>query len=174
MTVSVRRPSLNPRSGGSGGGGALRHDNFQIGYVTNDMERACAVFAERFGIRDYQSAGGGLDGGGHMNAKLVWVGEVMYELIEATGPGSEFYTKVLDPDQFSIRFHHSGFFVYDDPSWRALQEDVATRGWKVWQNRAIDGFIRIFYAEVPELGHCLEYIFPEPEGIKFFENTPRV
>jgi hypothetical protein len=170
MTIMVRRPSHDLQFGGRG---ALLNDNFQIGYVTNDMERACTVFAERFGIKEWQSAGGELDGGGYMKAKLAWVGEMMYELIEADGPGAGFYTKVLDPAGFSIRLHHSGFFVYDEGAWATLESEVATRGWKVWQKRTIAGFIRIFYAEVPELGHCLEYIFPEPEGISFFENVPR-
>ena len=33
----------------SPGDGLLRNDHFQMAYVTNDIERACAIFSKRYG-----------------------------------------------------------------------------------------------------------------------------
>jgi hypothetical protein len=169
MTEIVKRPSVSL----SPGRGLLRNDHFQIAYATNDLERARNLLADRYGIRKYQTAEGTLNEGGYIRAELAWVGGMMYELIQAHGPGSEFINRILNPREFSIRHHHSGFFVYEESAWQTLEREVDQGGWSVLQRRTIDGFLRVFYVEAAELGHYLEYIFPTPDGISFFENVPR-
>lgn len=169
MTARVRRP---PPTAGAGRG-LLRHDNFQMAYATNDLERARQVFADRYGIGHFQGTDGQLAGGAYVRVELAWVGSMMYELIYAHGPGTEFITDMFTPGQFTLRHHHNGFFIYDEDAWQALEQEAEQSGWRVLQKATLDGFLRVFYVEAPELGHYLEFIFPEAAAVAFFENVPR-
>jgi hypothetical protein len=168
MTAMVNRPNRSPGPSR----GLLDHDHFQIAYATNDIERACDVLAARLGIRQFQTAKGHLNEGGEVRAELAWVGGMMYELIAARGPGSDFINERLAQNQFSIRHHHSAYFVYEEAIWQALEQQVQQSGRAVLQNRTMAGFLRVFFVEATELGHYLEYIFPGPAAIAFFESVP--
>jgi Glyoxalase/Bleomycin resistance protein/Dioxygenase superfamily len=153
-------------------GGVLSQDHFQVAYATNDIERAQEIFIRRYGIKEYGSLDGELPSGGHICVKLAWVGGTMIELVQASGPGSAFVTSVLPPDRFAIRHHHLGYFVEDQSRWDAVQHEFDLNGWRVAMCNVIPGFLRVCYVEAPELGHYLEYIYPEPAGIAFFEGVP--
>ena len=168
MSGLVKRPLAirNP------GQGLFRNDHFQIAYATNDLDRACGVFRERFGIKEYRRLEGGFPEGGHIRIELAWAGGTMYELIRAEGAGSAFYNVGLSPASFAIRHHHLGYFVYDQEGWDALMKEIEQGGWRVAFRTAAEGFLQACYIEVPELGHYLEYLFPEAAGIEFFEAVP--
>jgi hypothetical protein len=155
------------------GNGLFRNDCFQMAYATNDSERACAVFADRFGVKEFRRLEGVLPAGGHIHVELAWAGNTMFEVLQATGPGSEFFNTVLPKNDFAIRHHHLGLFVQDLAGWEALHAEIRAGGWPVHSNSNNIGFLRASIIEVPELGHYLEYILPEPAGVAFFENVPR-
>jgi hypothetical protein len=48
-----------PRAVFSPGDGLLRNEHFQICYVTNDIARACYIFRDRFGIREFKNSRAG-------------------------------------------------------------------------------------------------------------------
>ncbi len=150
----------------------LANEHFQVAYVTGDLDRAAAAFARRFAIRDFADLEGEMPAGGYIRVKLAWVGGIMYELIQCTGPGSDMYNGRLPDEGFAIRFHHLGFLVADQSSWDALQSRIEADGWAVPQANNTPGFMRHCYIEVPELGHFCEYIFPEQAGVEFFERVP--
>src|ERR1700750_2174840 len=75
--------------------GLLRAEHFQMAYATNDMDRARELFRSRLGIRAFARLGGPNADGGYMKAELAWVGTIMYELLEATGPGTGIYNRCL-------------------------------------------------------------------------------
>jgi extradiol dioxygenase family protein len=152
--------------------GLLRNEHFQVAYVSNDIERARAIFGDRFGIREFRHIEGETALGGYMKVELAWVGATMYELIEASGPGTEFYTKRLPEKNFGMHFHHLGYLVHDKAGWDAVEAQVTTHDWPMVINLNTEGFMRYCYVEVPELGHYLEYILPEAAGIEFFESVP--
>ena len=154
------------------GKGLLRNEHFQVGYCTNDLGRARSVFAERFGIGDWFHIEGDLPTGGQIEADFAWVGSTMYELLTASGAGSELFMETLPADRFAVQHHHLGFFVQDQAEWDALREEIDRGGWRVRIEHEMPGVLRFCYVEVPELGHHLEYIFPGPEGIAMFEGTP--
>jgi hypothetical protein len=169
MSVTISRPEiiLSP------GDGLLRNDFFQIAYATNDIDRACNLFGDRFGIKAFRRLEGQLPAGGHIRIELAWAGGTMYELVTAHGPGSELFTAQLPPSGFALRHHHLGFFIRDDSAWQALATECAERGWVVRSKSDNKGFLKACMVEVPELGHFLEYIYPEPAGAAFFEGVPR-
>jgi len=168
MSPTVGRPAaaFDP------GSGLLRNDCFQVAYATNDLDRACGVFAERFGIGKFRRLEGPLAAGGRIRIELAWVGPTMYELLRAEGPGSDFFMNLLPAAGFAIRHHHLGFFIDNLADWAALEAEIERGGWAVRSKSHNPGFLRACIVEVPELGHYLEYILPEPAGIAFFEGVP--
>lgn len=168
MTSTLKRPAIH-----SGQGVApLGFEQFQTAYVTNDIDRACAVFAERYGISSFRRLEGALQAGGHIRIEIAWAGGALYELVCATGPGSEFYADRLPAEGFAIRHHHLGFLVPDATAWDGLQRLIEQQGWKVALRTEVPGFMQACYIEAPELEHYLEYLLPEPAGLDFFETAP--
>ena len=158
-----------PRANFSPGSGLLCNDHFQVAYATNDMDRACDIFSNQFGIKEFCRLQGPLAAGGHIR---VEVGGTMYELLTASGAGSDIYVGRLPSDSFAIKHHHLGFLIHDEAQWDALESDAARTGRTLLAKSNNAGFLQSCFVEAPELGHYFEYIFPEPAGINFFENVP--
>lgn len=153
--------------------GLLRAEHFQIAYATNDIDRACAIFGARYGIRDFRRLEGPLAAGGHIRVELAWVGPVMYELLTASGPGSAIYMARLAPgDAFQIRHHHLGYLIHDAAQWQALMDRADRHDHAMPHISHNAGFMDSCFVDAPELGHYLEYIFPTPAAIDFFQAVP--
>jgi hypothetical protein len=169
MRNVVRRPALASDNGSD----FLRQNHFQVAYVTTDLARACEVLGQRYGLKDYKFMEGEMPAGdGYLRVGIGWVGGTMYELIQAEGPGGTFYTSRLPAEGFAIRHHHLGYFLETQDEWDALEARIAREGWKVAFRSVMPGFLSAIYIEAPELEHYLEYIYPEPAGVEFFESTP--
>jgi extradiol dioxygenase family protein len=161
-----------PNSAFGPSAGLLRAEQFQMAYATNDIERARELFRERYGIREFRRLEGALPAGGHIHVELAWVGTVMYELLTAEGAGSDLYVGRLPVGEFAIRHHHLGFLIHDEEEWNALQAEITRGGWKMPSRSSNPGMMQSCFVESPELGHYLEYLFPEPAGLAFFESVP--
>lgn len=154
------------------GAGLLRAEHFQMGYVTNDLDRARALFAD-LGVPDFRRLEGRMPRGGAIRADFAWVGPLMYELIEATGDGSDVYDWCLpDGDGFHLRHHHLGYLVETRARWDALIAQAAAAGWAMPYRNA-NPLLEACFVQVPGLPHYLEYLLPEPAGLDFFDSVPR-
>jgi len=164
----VKRPPqpIAPRPG------LMMGDQFQSAYVTNDLDRACAVLGDRYGIGRFSFIDGEMPSGGRIRVAFAWVGATMYEIIDAREPERGFYTARLPESEFALRFHHLGFLVHSREGWDALHAEIAADGRPIVFTANTPGFLDAIYVEAPEFGHYLEYIFPEPGGIAFFESVP--
>ena len=147
-----------PRPASQAFGTALCAEFFQIAYVTNDIERACEVFASNYSIASFTPLEQDTPGGGLLKMRLAWAGGVMIELIEARGAGAELYNGVLPAEGFAIRHHHVGYLVADDREWQALQNTLEEKGMPIEFGSNLDGVLRFIYVRSPELGHYLEYV----------------
>lgn len=165
----IRRPSLPDQARG-----VLGREHFQIAYATNDIARAMETFRAKFGISEFRALEGPLPRGGHIHIELAWVGNLMYELLTASGPGSEPFTRGLPADSYALRHHHLGYLVRDAADWEALQSDIAAGGWAITHAGDNPGFMRTCIVEVPDLGHALEFIWAAEAGRAFFESVPVV
>ena len=161
-----------PEAPTSPGKGLMRKDQFQVAYVTNDLDRACEIFGQRYGIREYGYIRGDMPQGGKIAVALAWVGNTCYEIIEAEGPETGFYNSRLPSGEFAIRFHHLGFLIHDRDSWQRLEKEFEAEGWPIAYKTLNNGFMDAYYVEAPELGHYLEYIYPEQAGVDFFRSLP--
>lgn len=149
--------------------GLLSTAPFQIAYATNDIEQAKTLFQQQLGIRQFRQLSGQLPSGGHIHVELAWVGNIMYELLTASGEGSELYLHQLPTDAFAIRHHHLGFLLRSEAEWQALQREIAERQWHMPHISHTPGFMRSCFVDCPALGHYLEYLWPEAAGLDFFE-----
>ncbi len=164
---------IRPASSFDPAAGLLRTEHFQMAYATNDIDHACALFRDRYGIREFRRLEGPLAAGGHIRVELAWVGTIMYELLTAHGEGSSIYMSRLPPgDGFRLKHHHLGYMIADDAGWAALMAEVETKGHTLSHLSHNTGFMKSCFVDAPELGHYLEYICPEPAGLAFFESVP--
>ena len=164
---------IRPQSSFDPSKGLLRAEHFQMAYATNDIDRACAVFRERFGIGEFRRLEGQMPAGGQIRIELAWVGTIMYELLTASGAGAAIYMDRLPPgDGFAIKHHHLGYLIGSDTQWAALLAQVEAEGRTMPYLNHSPGFMRNCFVDAPELGHYLEYLCPEPAGLAFFEGVP--
>lgn len=160
------RPALSPDPRA----GLLRAEHFQIAYATNDIDRAQALFGERYGIHNWTRLEGQLPSGGQIRVELAWVGTVLYELLTASGEGSRIYmSRLPQTPGFQLKHHHLGYLI-DERQWEALLTSAASDLVHLSDNA---GFMTSCFVDAPELGHYLEYICPEAAGLAFFENVAR-
>jgi len=153
--------------------GLLLAEHFQMAYVTTDMDRALDLFSTRFGIRKFSRLEGQMSAGGHIRAELAWVGTIMYEVICASGAGSELYMDRLPRgDGFHIRHHHLGFLLRSREQWDAVMVKARQSGWCV-PYHSDNPLVEICFVDATELGHYLEYFLPKQAGLDFFESVPR-
>lgn len=158
----MKRPELKIPNAG-----LLGYRQFQMAYVTNDLDRALAILQARYGIADFTVFSPAP--GQPMRIALAWCGETMFEVIDATGMGIEIYDKAL-PEEFAVRFHHIGLEVADEGQWDRLQASIKAG------NHAVDfagdnDVARFAYVHSPELGHYLEYVLLHEQGRAFFESV---
>lgn len=168
MAYQLSRPSgaFGPSSG------LLRVEHFQMAYVTTDIALACELLGAQLGIREFRELGGPLPDGGEIQARFAWVGTLMYELIEAKGPGSDIYSSRLPATGFHMRHHHLGYLVKDAAEIDAVVAQAGQHGWSV-PSRGSNPLVDVCFVEVPALGHYLEYLAPTPLGLDFFDTVPR-
>jgi hypothetical protein len=157
----------NPREG------LLLAEHFQMAYVTTDMDRALGLFRRCFGIQRFSRLEGEMAAGGHIRAEFAWVGTIMYEVICASGPGSDLYMDRLPRGNgFHLKHHHLGFLLRSREEWDAVQAKAGEIGWPI-PYRNDNPLVEVCFVDATELGHYLEYFLPKQAGLNFFENVPR-
>lgn len=155
------------------GSGLMVLEHFQMAYVTNDMDRALDLFRRNLGVREFTRLGGPMPSGGTMHAEFAWVGTLMIEVIEATGPGSALYMDRLPRDgSFAVAQHHLGYLVHSQAQWDAVLANAAANGFEV-VFRGDNPLVEFCFVQVPGLSHYLEYLFAKPMGLDFFNAVPR-
>lgn len=162
-----------PASDFDSNAGIALYEHFQMAYVTNDIDKARDIYQKELGVKEFAVLEGEMNGGGHIRAEFAWVGTLMYELIQASGPGSDMFSKHLpDTEEFVIKHHHLGFLIQSQSQWEGLQETAKKRGMEIL-GRSSNPFVEVFFLENPAAGHYMEYLFATDAGMNFFENVPR-
>ncbi len=153
--------------------GLLLAEHFQMAYVTTDMERALDLFKTRFGIHRFSRLEGQMAAGGHIRAEFAWVGTIMYEVICASGPGSDLYMDRLPRGEgFHVKHHHLGFLLRSREEWDAMLAKAGEIGWSI-PYRNDNPLVEVCFVDATEVGHYLEYFLPKQAGLSFFRSVPR-
>lgn len=151
---------------------------FQLGYVCNDFERGMAVMKAETGIRDFlvvehivihEVSGAPIT----MTVAMAYLGDTMIELIEPEAGRIDFYTNILKPDGFDLRFHHLGVLQDSLEDYeRTLASTVAAGN-----DHVLDGVFgngsRFSYVRSDGLNHHLEYVWLNQADQGFFNEVPR-
>lgn len=146
--------------------GLLGYELFQLAYVTNDLERAVKLLGESYAITNWSYIEAGV-----MRVALAWTNGQQIELIETA---KEQYQPLYDDwigrkGDFVIRHHHYGYFINSEEEWALLRQQITKAGRKMWMDIEVEA-MKVIYIEAPELGHFLEYIFPNEAGGAYYSS----
>lgn len=158
---------------------ALNPDYIQLGYVTNDFERALKQFEETHGIhafvemRDAQvETGPGKIA--HCNIALARVGKNEVEIINPIGGDDEVYAETLPKEKFAVNFHHVCRMHQTQESFSAAREKERQAGIELaLEGQDKDSGTQYYYADYREkLGHYIENIYYPPAAREFLDKIP--
>ncbi len=165
MSVTFKRPPAAAKPAGS-----LGFELFQTAYVVRDLDAAMKTFKDNFGLGEFTMLPmPPMADGASMRIALAWTAGHQIELIEAKGPGLELYTDWMLEGR-NIRQHHFGYLIRDDAEWAALEKKLKDEG-RDYVSAGDGGICLFIYVDAPELGHYLEFVYPNAEGKAFFEQV---
>jgi len=159
-------------------------DNFaniwQLGYVTNDLDRAIEVMSAQFGLTHCEKLPAGEatflvgDEPAPWQARFAMGarGGLIVELIEPVAGAVDFYTRLLPQDgSFAVRFHHLASFIErGDEAWERMRALLARSGLRFDYTVLIPGRVRAGYVDMTaQLGQWLEICQLEDEDTDFFD-----
>lgn len=163
--ITERKPPMPSHS-------MLGREHAHSAWVTNDLDRAMEIFKQRYGVAEFRLIESPTPAGGYIRVAFAWAGGQVLEIINSTGPGSDYYNEVLPDGKFAIRFHHLGFIVHGEEEWKALEADLKAQEWPIAFKTLEGNFIDAYYIKAPELGHYLEYVRPHAAGVAFYAGVP--
>lgn len=140
----------------------------QLGYVTNDMDKAIETFARAGVTKFLRNDDIPLPvGGGRMakiNVAIAITADMQIEIIQPTGGDDHTYSQVLEGDAFQLKFHHQCHYVDNQDDFDRAKSGIVAAGFPI----AIEGtdpVAQYFYADLrPVLGHHIEYVFYDAEA----------
>ncbi len=155
----------------------------QLGYVTNDLDRARAVFAETYAVPDFFIWNNvpvhmelfGKPATAELSLGFAWLADTMIELIMPVSGSIEVYMPGIEGPDFGLKLHHIGMGIAGtEADFDArLQADVA-RGYPLVNiSRAAMGSYTLLDAR-KTYGHYVEYLWNNAQGLDFFAKIPRV
>jgi len=144
----------------------------QISYVTNDIDRAVAMFEEHYGVTGWSVTPTEFDarvrqenGRIRMNLGIAMINEVRIEIISPVADLGGLYTDCLKGGSaFELHFHHIGVIVSGpENAWHKRVAELERRG-VVHMIGQLGESIRFIYAdERPFLGHMVEHFWVADE-----------
>lgn len=144
----------------------LLDNAFQQGYVTNDLEQAAALFAQRFrtGAFTFHTFDG------VMRIALAFAGKTMIELIEPITDPAGLYDHWIDRSGgFAVRHHHIGMLVDSQEQMGTIRAAHVADGTAVAAEGAMPGALDFLYVDTSrQLGHYLEYVWLDAGGRAMF------
>lgn len=152
---------------------------FQIGYATNDLDKALSLYKDKYDMGSFAEIRGiPVQGPNNTdmvaNFALAYKGDTMIELIQPVEGDTSMFDHVLPDNEFAIRHHH---FAYCLDSMEQLDEAEANM-----RSQGIEVPIRgngmdqvfFFYADTrPWLGHYSEYLTLTDKGREAYAQLPR-
>lgn len=152
---------------------------FQIGYATNDLDKALALFKDKFDMGPFAEMRNMAVQGPHntdMTASfaLAYKGDTMIELIQPVAGDTSMFDHVLPTEDFAIRHHHFAFCLDSmeqldeaEQKMRGQGIDIPVKGNGMEQ-------VFFFYADTrPWLGHYSEYLTLTDKGRETYAQLPR-
>ncbi len=154
----------------------------QLGYVTNDLEQACAAFKKAKVVPDFfvwnkapvHMQLYGKPATAELNLGFAWVGDTMIELIMPVSGSTEVYMPGIEGPGFGLKLHHIGYGVAGtEADFDAkLDMEIALGHPLVNVSRASMGSYSLLDGR-KTFGHYIEYLWNNADGLEFFARIPR-
>lgn len=148
---------------------------FQFGYVTRNLDAACATFRRKFGPVEFLTNDPApIDGVAPPTRRiaLTYIDDVMTEIIEPDPAQKTIYDDALPATEGPIHLHHFGYLIDDH---EAMLKRLAAMGYTVPLFGAMPGGLDYSYADTrADLGIWSEFIRLDEGGRAFFEAVPRL
>ncbi|MGE0384715.1 MAG: VOC family protein [Gammaproteobacteria bacterium] len=148
----------------------------QVAYITTDIDRAVALFGERYGVARFAiTREVPFDPATRMDMALAYSGTTMLEIIAARGNGGSLYEIGMPATGFALQFHHFGHVVESIADWNRLRERVAA-GWlpiAIAREDPAGDFPFMYLDARAELGHFIEYSLLTPARRAMYASIPR-
>lgn len=152
---------------------------FQIGYATNDLDKALALFRDKYDMGPFAEIRNiPVQGPNNTdllaNFALAYKGDTMIELIQPVEGDTSMFDHVLPNSDFAVRHHH---FAYCLDSMEQLNEaEAKMRAQDIAIPVQGNGMEQVFffYADTrPWLGHYSEYLTLTDKGRATYAQLPR-
>lgn len=139
----------------------------QVAYVTNDLDRALAVFRDDYDVPAFHVFANDAPGleqsdGARLKIALALVGGVEIELIEPQGNTAPLFSAALPQDgSFAIRFHHIAYRIAGGlADFEAHMASIDPVKHPVIWHGALGAVMRFAYTdERATLGHYVEHVW---------------
>jgi catechol 2,3-dioxygenase-like lactoylglutathione lyase family enzyme len=155
----------------------LTGEFFQLGYVTRDLDRAIALYRDRYGVAEFlrfdtrATAPAGAPGP-FIEVALAYRGPVMIELIRPDPLAPGIYADALRDDG-GVNLHHLGYLV-EAVRFATLARDFRSCGVAVPVESVSPIGLSLFYADTrADSGLFSEFVLPGVGGDRFFASIPR-
>jgi Glyoxalase/Bleomycin resistance protein/Dioxygenase superfamily len=150
----------------------------QLGYVTNDMDRAIEVFGQGGGVTQFLRHDGiafkvGPGKQACCNVAIAITAGMQFEIIQPTGGDDQVYSQILDGEGFQLKLHHQCHYVETQAQFDAAKAAIREAGYPI-VIEGIDPAAQYFYADMrPVLGHHVEYVLYDAQvGPALLEAIP--
>lgn len=149
---------------------------FQLGYVTGDLDRAIALYRERYGVPEFlrfdTRANAPLGATGpFIEVALAYRGPVMIELIQPDREQPGIYGEALRADG-GVNLHHLGYLV-DEAQFSDLAERFRATGIAVPVEHRNEGLALLYADTRGDNGLFSEYVRLGDRGRQLFATVPR-
>lgn len=148
---------------------------FQFGYVTRNLDAACAAFRDKFGQVEFLITDPvGPDGGPAPTKRLAltWIDDVMTEIIEPDFDQKTIYDHAIPAEAGPLCLHHFGYLIDDH---EGMLKRLAGMGYALPMHGSLPGFLDFSYADTrADLGVFSEFIRLDKSGKEFFDSAPRI
>jgi hypothetical protein len=146
----------------------------QIAYVTNDMDKACEVFARDYGVESFFHLSDGKEPspalpGLRLKLALAHVNGIEIELIEPTDGTKNIYSDVLPEDgHFVLVMHHVCIRITGGiENWNRHRAALDQDKHPIVIQGSLPDVVEFFYTdERSRLGHYLEHVWLSPATLE--------
>lgn len=150
--------------------------HFQVAYLADNVDAAIALFADNYGIREWNVMDM-LDIHGQGSATqyiaTAWAGDVQLEIIQPIETVPSLYSNWRRDSGLPLRLHHLGFLIGSEAELAQAKAALAAKGSPIVAEGTFGEMLDFAYADTTaQLGHYYELIRLRSGGKQFLDATP--
>lgn len=142
---------------------------YQMGFVVRDVDEAMDYFRDRFGVQNFRLKRHNED----IATAHCYIGDMMYELVQVSDKGPEYFVAHRPTDQVA-QFHHHAYAITSEEDFAALSKAIKDSGLKYWQSSSMNGGMNVFFVDMrADTGLYHEFVYRKGEALDYYDTVPR-